>query len=115
MKPRSVLVPMTVMGGVAVTVVEVVDMVAVGDRLMATAFAVHVIAVVGVVDVGEGVQVLLGGGESGVAHAVFEGLQVCAAGEEPGCVGVAEVVDAAVAGASGGVECRLPDFRDLAR
>ncbi len=28
------------------------------------------------VGVGEGVQVLLGGGESGVAHAVFDGLEV---------------------------------------
>jgi hypothetical protein len=35
----------------------------------------------GGVCVGEGVEVLLGGGESGVAHAVFDGLEVGAAGE----------------------------------
>ena len=46
------------------------------------------------VGVGEGVEVFLGGGDSGVAHAVHDGFDVGAAGEEPGGVGVAEVVDA---------------------
>ena len=48
------------------------------------------------VGVGEGVEVLLGGGDLGVAHPVHDGLEVGAAGEEPGGVGVAEVVDADV-------------------
>ena len=42
-----------------------------------------------VVGVGEGVQVLLGGHDLGVAHALHDGFQVGAAGEEPGGVGVA--------------------------
>jgi len=39
-------------------------------------------------------QVLLGGGDLGMTHAVHHGLEVGAAGEQPGGVGVAEVVDA---------------------
>ena len=48
------------------------------------------------VGVGEGVEVFLGGGDLGVAHAVHDGFEVGASGEEPGGVGVAEVVDADV-------------------
>src|SRR3954468_9066007 len=47
----------------------------------------------GVVGVGEGVEVFLGGGQAAVAEAFFDGLDVGAAGEEPGCVGVGEVVE----------------------
>jgi hypothetical protein len=47
----------------------------------------------GVVGVGEGVEVFLGGAEAAVAEAFFDGLDVGAAGEEPGGVGVAEVVE----------------------
>jgi hypothetical protein len=35
----------------------------------------------GVVGVGEGVEVFLGGGDRGVAHAFFHYLNVCSAGE----------------------------------
>ena len=45
------------------------------------------------VGVGEGVQVFLGGGDLSVSHAVHDGLEVGAAGEQPGGVGVAQVVD----------------------
>ena len=48
---------------------------------------------VALVGVGEGVQVLLGGLDLGVAHAFHDGLEVGAAGEQPGGVGVAQVVD----------------------
>ena len=47
------------------------------------------------VGVGEGVEVLLGGGDLGVAHAVHDGFEVAASCEEPGGVGVAEVADGA--------------------
>jgi hypothetical protein len=43
----------------------------------------------GVVGVGEGVEVFLGGGDGGVAEAFFDDLEVGAADEEPGGVGVA--------------------------
>ena len=43
----------------------------------------------GVVGVREGVEVFLGGGDGGVAHAFFDDLDVCSAGQEPGGVGVA--------------------------
>ena len=43
----------------------------------------------GVVGAGEGVEVLLGGGDAAVAEAFFDGLEVGAAGEHPGGVGVA--------------------------
>jgi hypothetical protein len=39
------------------------------------------------------VEVLLSGCDLGVAHAVHHGLEVGPAGEQPGGVGVAEVVD----------------------
>jgi hypothetical protein len=48
----------------------------------------------GVVGVGEGMEVFLGGAEAAVAEAFFDGLDVGAAGEQPGGVGVAEVVEA---------------------
>jgi hypothetical protein len=43
----------------------------------------------GVVGAGQGVEVALGGGDAGVAEAFFDDLEVGAAGEEPGGVGVA--------------------------
>ena len=43
----------------------------------------------GVVGVGEGVEVLLGGGDAGMSHPFLHHLDVGAAGEEPGGVGVA--------------------------
>jgi hypothetical protein len=46
------------------------------------------------VGVGEGVQVLLSGLDLGVAHPFHHGYEVGAAGEQPGGVGVAQVVDA---------------------
>src|SRR5680860_1289081 len=46
------------------------------------------------VGIGEGVKVFLGGGDLGVAHAVHDGFEVGASGEQPGCVSVAQVVDA---------------------
>ena len=50
-------------------------------------------------------QVLLGGHDLGVTHAFHHGLEVGAAGEEPGGVGVAEVVDADVEVESGVLQC----------
>ena len=64
---------------------------------------------VALVGVGEGVEVFLGGLDLGVAHAVHDGLEVGAAGEEPGGVGVAEVVDADVEVDAGGLDGGLPD------
>ena len=61
------------------------------------------------VGVGEGVEVLLGGLDLGVAHAVHDGLEVGAAGEEPGGVGVAQVVDADVEVDAAGLDGGQPD------
>ncbi len=44
------------------------------------------------VDVREGVQVFLGGLDQGVAHAVHHGAEVGAAGQQPACVRVTQVV-----------------------
>ena len=73
---------------------------------------------VALVGVGEGVEVFLGGLDLGVAHAVHDRFEVGAAGEEPGGVGVAEVVDADVevdAGSScGGRQTRVRKvFREI--
>jgi hypothetical protein len=56
----------------------------------------------GVVGVGQGVQVFLGGTEAAVAEALFDDLDVGAPGEEPGGVGVAQVV-----GSDGDADARL--------
>ena len=64
---------------------------------------------VALVGVGEGVEVLLGGLDLGVPHAFHHGLQVAAAGEEPGGVGVAEVVDPDSEVDAGGFDCGQPD------
>ena len=61
------------------------------------------------VGVGQGVEVYLGGGDLGVAHPVHDGFEVGPAGEEPGGVGVAEVVDADVEVDSGGFDGGAPD------
>ena len=61
------------------------------------------------IGVGEGVEVFLGGGDLGVAHAVHDGFEVGASGEEPGGVGVAEVVDADVEANAGGLDGWQPD------
>jgi len=45
------------------------------------------------VGVGEGMEVFLGGGDLSVTHAVHYRFEVGASGEQPGCVGVAQVVD----------------------
>jgi len=45
---------------------------------------------------GRWVEVLLGGGDLSVTHPVHDGFEVGAAGEQPGGVGVAQVVDAYV-------------------
>ena len=45
------------------------------------------------VGVGEGVEVLLGGGDLGMAHPVHHGFEVGSAGEQPGRMGMAEVVN----------------------
>ena len=45
----------------------------------------------------------------GVAHPVHHGSQVRAAGQQPGGVGVAEVVDADVEGDAGGFDGGAPD------
>jgi len=49
-----------------------------------------------VVGVREGVEVFLGGGDLSVSHAVHDGFEVGASGQEPGRVRMAEVVDADV-------------------
>lgn len=62
----------------------------------------------GVVRVVEGVEVALGGGDGSVTEAFLDDLKVGAAGQEPGCVGVAEVVDADL-GVQVGFQGGLPD------
>jgi hypothetical protein len=57
----------------------------VGVLRLFAADAVQGVEVLGV-GVGEGVEVLLGGGDLGVAHAVHHGLEVGAASQEPGGV-----------------------------
>jgi hypothetical protein len=52
---------------------------------------------VALVGVWECVEVFLGGLDLGVAHAFHDGFEVGAAGEEPGGVSAAEVVDPDVA------------------
>ena len=52
--------------------------------------------------IGQGVQVLLGGLDLAVPEAVHDGLEVGAAGEQPGCVGVAQVVHPDVEAEPGG-------------
>ena len=64
----------------------------------------------GVVGFGEGVEVFLGGDDAAVPEAFFDGLEVGAAGEEPGGVGVAEVVGADADADAGGVEGGFPDL-----
>ena len=54
-------------------------------------------------------EVFLGGAQAAVAEAFFDDLDVGAAGEQPGGVGVAQVVDADVEVEAGGGECGLPD------
>jgi hypothetical protein len=56
----------------------------------------------GVVGFGEGVEVFLGGDDAAVSESFFDGLEVGAAGEEPGGVGVAQVV-----GSDGDADARL--------
>jgi len=63
-----------------------------------------------VVGVGEGVQVFLGGHDLGVANAFHDGLEIGAAGEEPGGVGVAQVVDADVEVEAGALQGGQPDL-----
>ena len=63
----------------------------------------------GVVGFGEGVEVFLGGDDAAVAEPFLHGLQICAAGEEPGGVGVADVVGADADADAGGVEGWFPD------
>lgn len=63
----------------------------------------------GVVGVIEGVQVALGGGDRSMPEAFLDDLEVGAAGQEPGCVGVAEVVDADLEVQVGLLEGGLPD------
>ena len=64
---------------------------------------------VSLVGVGEGVEVFLGGLDLGVAESVHHALEVGAAGQEPGGVGVAEVVDADVEVDAAGFDGREPD------
>ena len=80
----------------------------VGVLGLPTADAVEGVEVLGV-GVGEGVEVFLGGGDLRVAHPVHHGLEVGPAGEEPGGVGVAEVVDADVEVDAGGFDGGSPD------
>jgi hypothetical protein len=63
----------------------------------------------GVVGVGQGVQVLLGGGQLGVAEAVHDGFEVGSAGKQPGGVCVAQVVPAQVKVQAGGFDGGEPD------
>jgi hypothetical protein len=57
-----------------------------------------------VIGVGDCVEVLLGGGDLGVAHSLHHRFEVGAAGEEARGVGVAEVVDADVEVDAGGFD-----------
>jgi hypothetical protein len=64
----------------------------------------------GVVGFGEGVEVLLGGDDAAVPEALLHRLEVGTAGEQPGGVGVAEVVGTDADAEAVGVEGRLPDL-----
>ena len=57
----------------------------------------------------EGVEVLLSGLDLCVTHAVHDALQIRAAGEQPGCVRVTEVVDADGEVDTAGRDGREPD------
>ena len=61
------------------------------------------------VGVGQGVEVSLGGGDLGVAHPVHDGFEVGTAGEQPGGMSVAEVMDADVEVDSGDLDGGQPD------
>ena len=100
-------------GGLWVVSVRVLGSVGVGivtaaDTPVSVAGPVEGVEVLGV-GVGEGVEVFLGGGDLGVAHAVHDGFEVGSSGEEPGGVGVAEVVDADVEVDAGGCNGGQPD------
>lgn len=58
--------------------------------------------------VGEGVQVLLGGLNLCMTQAIHDALQIRAAGEQPGCVRMTEVVDAHGEVDTAGRDCRKP-------
>jgi hypothetical protein len=62
-----------------------------------------------VAGVGEGAEVLLGGGDLFVAEAFHDDLQVGSSGEEPGSVGGAEVVELDAAVEPAGVQGGDPD------
>lgn len=64
---------------------------------------------VALVGVGQGVEVLLGGLDLGVPHPFHHGLQVRTAGQQPGGVGVAQVVDPDRVVDAGGFDCGQPD------
>jgi hypothetical protein len=61
------------------------------------------------VGVGEGVEVFLGGGDLSMTHAVHHGSEVGAAGQQPGGVGVTQVVDADGEVQPGGGDGGSPD------
>jgi hypothetical protein len=61
------------------------------------------------VGVRQGVKVLLGGGDAGVAHPLLDHLQVCAAGEQPWGVRVTEIVGAHTLFDTGGLKCGEPN------
>ena len=61
-----------------------------------------------VVGFGERVQVLLGGLDLTMTHAIHHGLEVRSAGEQPGCVRMSEVVHPDVETEVCSLECREP-------
>jgi hypothetical protein len=60
------------------------------------------------VGIREGVEVLLRGRALGVAHPVHDGLEIGSACQQPGWVGIAQVVDADVKVDPGRGDCRSP-------
>jgi hypothetical protein len=76
-----VLVPVVVMSGVTMPAVEVVDMVAVRDRIVAAPFAMDVIAVVGVIDVHLGRALVPVSVMEAVGMAVVEVVHMVAVGD----------------------------------
>jgi len=63
----------------------------------------------GVVGFGEGVEVFLGGGDAAMAEALLHRLKVGPTGEQPRCVGMAQIVGADSDADAGGVEGGFPD------
>jgi hypothetical protein len=82
-----------------------------GSRLRLAGASGHLVEGVGValVGFGEGMEVFLGGLDVGVPEAIHHGLVIGPAGEQPGGMGLAQVVDPDLEADLGGFDGGLPD------